>query len=108
MDKQRLQVEFTPEAVSGIDELRRMTGISTRSEVIRNALGFLQWAMFEITKNDAVLLLEKQGRRQEVVFPFIRPSKGKPEEDAGSKAEETEATKEEVTQNAKAKAAGMS
>jgi len=76
MEKQRLQVDFTADAVKDIDELRRMTRLSSRAEVIRHALRFLQWALFEIRNNNATLLLERGGKLHGVVFPFtMTPTK---------------------------------
>ena len=69
-NKHRLQLDFTEEALRTLDELKDKTGLANRAEVIRQSLRLLQWT---IQQNDdgSVLLLEKNGRRREVVFPFL-------------------------------------
>jgi Arc/MetJ-type ribon-helix-helix transcriptional regulator len=73
MQKVRLQFDFTPEAVAEIDTLVSVGGFSTRAELIRHALRFMQWALEETKKDGATLLLEKDDRMREVVFPFWAP-----------------------------------
>jgi len=81
MAKHRLQFDFSEEALEDLDNLREVTGLQTRAELIRHALRFLQWTLDETKKNDATLLLEKNGKLREVVFPFwSRTQKKEPEE----------------------------
>jgi len=70
MEKKRLQFDFTPEALAELDQLRALTGLPTRTELIRHALRFLQWALDETQNKKATLLLEKNGNIREVIFPF--------------------------------------
>ncbi len=70
MARNRLQFDLTDEALKEVDELRQETGLSTRAELIRNALRFLQWALEQIRDHKANLLIEKDGKIREVVFPF--------------------------------------
>jgi Arc/MetJ-type ribon-helix-helix transcriptional regulator len=69
MQKHRLQLDFSDEALKDLDALKETTGMPNRAEVIRQALRLLQWTLNE-TQNDATLLIEKGGRQREVIFPF--------------------------------------
>jgi metal-responsive CopG/Arc/MetJ family transcriptional regulator len=70
MSKHRLQLDFTDEALQGLDQLRDATGLPNRAEVIRQALRLLQWTITETQQKDANLLIEKGGNIRQVVFPF--------------------------------------
>ena len=69
-EKKRLQFDFSEEALNEVDRLRAMTGFTTRAELIRHALRFLQWAVDETSTKGATLLVEKDGNQREVIFPF--------------------------------------
>lgn len=69
MAKQRLQFDFTAEALAELDTLKDRAGFSTRAELIRHSLRFLNWTIGE-HQNGAQMLLEKDGKTREVVFPF--------------------------------------
>ena len=69
-NRKRLQFEFTDDALQEIDELQSKTGLATRADLVRHALRFLQWAVEEIYGKGATLLIEKDGKLREVVFPF--------------------------------------
>ena len=68
--KHRLQFNLNEDALRELDTLREETGLPTRAELIRHALKFLQWTLEETKKKDATLLIEKNGKAREVVFPF--------------------------------------
>ena len=70
MAKHRLQFDFSDESLKELDGLREATGLTNRAELIRQALRFLQWTLTETQENAATLLLEKNGKLREVVFPF--------------------------------------
>ncbi len=63
--KQRVQFDFTPEALERLDRLEESTGASTRAEVIRNALKLYDWFVSKI-KSDYVV--EIRDEANEVVF----------------------------------------
>ena len=81
MAKHRLQFDFDDVAIKEIDALREATALPNRAELIRQALRFLQWTLEE-TKRGATLLIEKDGKLREVIFPFwtvsagVRPQNG--------------------------------
>jgi Arc/MetJ-type ribon-helix-helix transcriptional regulator len=70
MEKRRLQFDFTEEAVKELDDLQKLTGFPTRAELIRHALRFLQWTVRETVTDRATLLIEKNGKVRQIVFPF--------------------------------------
>jgi metal-responsive CopG/Arc/MetJ family transcriptional regulator len=70
MTKHRLQFDFSEEMLRELDELREATGLPNRAELIRNALRFLKWTFDETQRRNAAILLEKDGKQREVVFPF--------------------------------------
>ncbi len=71
MAKHRLQLDFTDEALEDLDALKGATGSPNRAETIRQALRLLQWTIQETKQNDATILIEKNGRQKEVIFPFL-------------------------------------
>ena len=77
MAKTRLQFDFTDEALSELDELKSETGASTRAEVIRQSLRLLQWTIEQTKDENATVLVEKNGRQREVIFPFLSSGKAR-------------------------------
>jgi hypothetical protein len=75
MAKHRLQFDFDDVAIKEIDELRESTALPNRAELIRHALRFLQWTLDE-TKKGGTLLIEKDGKLREIIFPFWTVSTG--------------------------------
>jgi metal-responsive CopG/Arc/MetJ family transcriptional regulator len=58
-EKERLQFDFTSEAVARLDNLRELSGVSSRAEVIRNALRVYEWFMTEIQPEDTIHIFNK-------------------------------------------------
>jgi metal-responsive CopG/Arc/MetJ family transcriptional regulator len=75
MAKTRLQFDFTDEALNELDELKGATGAANRAEVIRQSLRLLQWTIEQTRDENATVLVEKNGRQREVIFPFLSPAK---------------------------------
>jgi metal-responsive CopG/Arc/MetJ family transcriptional regulator len=75
MAKTRLQFDFTDEALGELDELKGATGASNRAEVIRQSLRLLQWTIEQTRDENATVLVEKNGRQREVIFPFLSTGK---------------------------------
>jgi metal-responsive CopG/Arc/MetJ family transcriptional regulator len=71
MAKTRLQFDFTDEALGELDELKGATGATNRAEVIRQSLRLLQWTIEQIRDQNATVLVEKNGKQREVIFPFL-------------------------------------
>lgn len=70
MAKHRLQLDITDDALRDLDQLRDITGLPNRAEVIRQALRFFQWTINETQQNNANLLIEKDKTMRQIVFPF--------------------------------------
>jgi metal-responsive CopG/Arc/MetJ family transcriptional regulator len=71
MAKTRLQFDFTDDALNELDELKSATGAPSRAEVIRQSLRLLQWTIEQTRDQNATVLVEKDGRQREVIFPFL-------------------------------------
>jgi metal-responsive CopG/Arc/MetJ family transcriptional regulator len=71
MAKTRLQFDFTEDALNELDELKGATGATNRAEVIRQALRLLQWTIEQTQDEKATVLVEKNGRQREVIFPYL-------------------------------------
>lgn len=75
MAKTRLQFDFTEDALNELDELKSATGATNRAEVIRQSLRLLQWTVEQTQDEKATVLVEKNGRQREVIFPFLSSGK---------------------------------
>jgi hypothetical protein len=70
-ERKRLQIDLAPEAVRELRDLQEKTGLSTRADVIRHALRFLQWTVDELVDQDADLVLRKKdGEMYTIALPF--------------------------------------
>jgi len=70
MDKKRIQFDFSGEALQELDQLRALTGFSSRADLIRHALRFLHWTVQQTKSGNVSLVLSKDGVQREVLFPF--------------------------------------
>jgi hypothetical protein len=52
--KERVQLDFAPEALERLDQLKELTGASTRAEIIRQALRLYEWFVIDIDPNDTL------------------------------------------------------
>lgn len=69
--KSRVQFDFTEEALQTLDQLKEKLSLSSRADVIRYSLRVLSWTLEQL-QSDAKILVEKNGKAQEVVFPFLK------------------------------------
>lgn len=69
--KSRVQFDFTPDALQALDSTREKLSLGSRAEVIRYALKILQWVLDQL-QSGGKILVERDGRSQEVVFPFLK------------------------------------
>lgn len=76
--KKRLQFDCFEETIKEIDTLRTITGIPTRAALFHHALRLFGWVFEETQKNRAILILEKNGKQREVIFPFWKPTSVQP------------------------------
>jgi hypothetical protein len=69
--KSRVQFDFTEEALQTLDQLKEKLSLSSRADVIRYSLRILEWTLEQL-QSDAKILVERNGKAQEVVFPFLK------------------------------------
>jgi hypothetical protein len=70
-DKVRLQFDFALEAVKDLDELREALGATSRVDVVKQALGLLQWAV-KSRRDGWELLIERGDEQRVVVLPSLQ------------------------------------
>lgn len=66
--KQRLQFDFPPEAVDGLDDMVVDMKASSRAEVMKRALGLLNHVLRHQKEGGVVELVGADGSRQRVVL----------------------------------------
>jgi hypothetical protein len=73
--KYRLQTDFSEEAYRELEDLQNQLDAPSKSEVIRDALGVLRWAVDELNSGNRILV-EKQTPTgtdvREILFHFIK------------------------------------
>lgn len=57
--KERVQFDFTHEALERLDEIKRKTGAKTRAETIRNALRLYEWFVEETGPESTIKVLDE-------------------------------------------------
>lgn len=57
--KVRVQFDFTPEALSRLDELKDKSGAATRAETLRNALRFYEWLLDVLEPDSTIRINDK-------------------------------------------------
>ena len=84
MEKVRIQLDFSPNAVKELDEMKDLMGVSSRAEVVRQALHWMRWTVLNVSKGGR-LLVEKEGERQQIVLPFISQEETEHPKNVGQK-----------------------
>ncbi|GAC1369216.1 MAG: hypothetical protein PVS3B1_30060 [Ktedonobacteraceae bacterium] len=59
--KERVQLDFTLEALARLDTLKEEIGASTRAETIRQALRLFSWFVSESMPDDTITITDKKG-----------------------------------------------
>ncbi|MDP3792931.1 MAG: hypothetical protein Q8Q89_04370 [bacterium] len=72
--KVRLQFDFNPKFVKGLDQMKNQMNLTSRVDVVKHALGLLQWAL-DTRKEGWELLIEKADEQRIVVLPQF-PKRG--------------------------------
>ncbi len=57
--KERVQFDFSPEALQRLDEIKQRTGASTRAEVVKNALRAYEWLVSELDQDSVIKVFNK-------------------------------------------------
>ncbi len=69
--KNRVQMDFSSDALYELDQLKNRIGAASRAEVVRYSLRTLQWLLEQLESNTRIVV-EADGQAREVVFPFLR------------------------------------
>jgi len=57
--KERVQFDFSPEALQRLDEIKDKSGAASRAETVRNALRLYEWFMNETGPESTIKVLDK-------------------------------------------------
>ena len=60
-EKERVQFDFTTEALRRLDEIKEKTGAASRAETIRNALRLYEWFINETNPESTVKIIDNDG-----------------------------------------------
>ncbi len=63
--KQRVQFDFTPEALKRLENLVEQTNASSKAEVVRNALRVYEWLVTQVDPN---LFIEVKDEKNQTAF----------------------------------------
>lgn len=58
--KERVQFDFSPEALQRLDEIKQKTGATTRAETVRNALRLYEWLVNEVDPDSTIKVFDKR------------------------------------------------
>ena len=56
--RQRVQLDFTPEALERLREIKELAGAKTNAEVVRNALRLYEWFLRQKKENYTIQLVK--------------------------------------------------
>jgi metal-responsive CopG/Arc/MetJ family transcriptional regulator len=62
--KQRVQFDFSQEALKRLDEMQERLGAPTKAEVVRNALKLYEWLINEIDPSSTIVIQDKEDKVQ--------------------------------------------
>jgi len=57
--KERIQFDFSIDALERLDHIKELTGASTRAEAIRQALRLYEWFVTETDPSDTITIKDK-------------------------------------------------
>jgi len=57
--KERVQFDFSLEALQRLDDIKQKTGAATRAETVRNALRLYEWLVSEVDPNSTITVVDK-------------------------------------------------
>ena len=60
-NKQRVQFDFSPEALQRLEDLKEKVDATTKAEVIRNALKIYEWFATQIDPNSIIEVKDQEG-----------------------------------------------
>lgn len=62
--KQRVQFDFSPEALKRLETMQERLDATTKAEVVRNALKLYEWFTTQIDQDSTVEIQDKDGKVQ--------------------------------------------
>lgn len=57
--KQRVQFDFSPEALQRLEDLKERTDATTKAEVVRNALKLYEWFVTQVNPESTIEIQDK-------------------------------------------------
>ena len=60
--KQRIQFDFSPEALKRLEEMQERLDAATKAEVVRNALKLYEWFTAQIDPDSIIEVQDKDGK----------------------------------------------
>ena len=60
--KQRVQFDFSSEALQRLEDLKELTDAYTKAEVVRNALKIYEWLVTQIDSESTIEVQDKEGK----------------------------------------------
>ncbi len=77
MENLRIQIDVSPQKLAELEELMRLCGITTKKDLINNALTLLQWAVRQVRNGRTIASIdEKEGRYRELEMPILSAAAG--------------------------------
>ncbi len=59
--KERVQLDFTHEALERLDEIKDISGAASRAEAIRQSLRLYEWFVKETTSESTIVVQDEEG-----------------------------------------------
>jgi len=66
--KERLQFDFTPDALERLDALKDKSGAASRAEVVRSALRLYEWFINDVSPDDTIQVLDSETKEVSSAF----------------------------------------
>jgi len=71
-EKHRVQMDFSAEALRRLDLLQDKMDATSRAEVVRHALGLLDWVVDRLREGHGIMLQTPTGQVETVHFPWVK------------------------------------
>lgn len=59
--KQRVQLDFSPEAYERLNEIQKMAELGSKADTIRSALRLYEWFVTEVDPNSTIKIFDPNG-----------------------------------------------
>jgi hypothetical protein len=76
--KERVQLDFSADALDRLDELKEKVGASTRAEVVRQALRLYEWFVNETEPDSTIRITDSGGETTSMFKAFLLHSATRP------------------------------